>query len=480
MPSDSMSSDSPDLLVTRFAPSPTGYLHLGNARTALLSFLAARKAGGRFILRVEDTDEARSSEEFMVALYADLKWLGMDWDEGPDIGGPHAPYRQQERRALYDEWLSRLDAAGLTYPCFCTPTELSISRKRQLAAGQPPRYAGTCRNLTTEERAERLARGLPAALRFRVPEKQVVSFVDVVHGEQRFNTDDIGDFIIRRTDGSTAFFFSNAVDDALMGVTLVLRGDDHMTNTPRQILILQALSLRIPQYAHVALLLGMDGAPLSKRHGDTSLRDLREHGYLPGALRNHLVRLGHSCVSDGWLDEAGVIADFDLNRLGRAAAKFDEAQLRHWQKETVAHLSAEEFLNWIAAELPPSLDPQQQAQFVTVARANIELPSDAKIWAKVIFGKLDEFEPAALAAIREAGEGFFTEALQVIGHPGSDFKQAVKALGQATGKKGPALFMPLRAALTGFTHGPELAPMLAMLPFAEVQARLEHARRLAA
>jgi len=474
-----MASDSPDPLVTRFAPSPTGYLHLGNARTALLSYLAARKAGGRFILRVEDTDEARSTEEFMHGLFADLKWLGLEWDEGPDIGGPHASYRQQERGAIYDQWLSRLDAAGLTYPCFCTPAELNISRKRQLAAGQPPRYAGTCRNLTTEERAERAVRGLSAALRFRVPEGQVVSFVDVVHGEQRFNSDDIGDFIIRRTDGSTAFFFSNAVDDALMGVTLVLRGDDHMTNTPRQILILQALSLRIPQYAHVALLLGMDGAPLSKRHGDTSLRDLRERGYLPGALCNHLVRLGHSCVSDGWLDHAGMIADFDLNRLGRAAAKFDEAQLRHWQKETVAHLSTDEFRMWIAAELPDGLDLQQQTQFVTVARANIELPSDARTWANVVFGKLEEFEPTALAAIREAGEGFFTEALKVIGHPGSEFKQAVKTLGQAAGKKGPALFMPLRAALTGFTHGPELAPMLAMLPFAEVQARLEHARRLA-
>jgi glutamyl-tRNA synthetase len=473
-----MSSDAPDLLVTRFAPSPTGYLHLGNARTALLNFLAARKAGGRFILRVEDTDEARSNDAFMVALFADLKWLGMDWDEGPDIGGPHKIYRQQQRRAIYEEWLARLDAAGLTYPCFCTPAELNISRKRQLASGQPPRYAGTCRNLTQEERADRLVRGLPAALRFRVPEGQIVSFVDVVHGEQRFNSSDIGDFIIRRTDGSTAFFFSNAVDDALMGVTLVLRGDDHMTNTPRQILILQALNLRIPQYAHVALLLGMDGAPLSKRHGDTSLRDLRERGYLPGALRNHLVRLGHSCVTDGWLDDAALIADFDLNRLGRAAAKFDDAQLRHWQKEAVAHLSADEFVKWIAHELPVGLDAQQQLQFVNVVRANIELPSDARHWAKVVFGKLDEFEPAALAAIREAGEGFFTEALQVIGHPGTEFKQAVKALGQAAGKKGPALFMPLRAALTGFTHGPELAPMLALLPFAEVQARLEHARRL--
>lgn len=479
MSSDSMSSDTLDKLVTRFAPSPSGYLHLGNARTALLNFLAARKAGGRFILRVEDTDEARSNDEFMIALFADLKWLGIDWDEGPDIGGPHAIYRQQQRRGIYEEWLTRLDAAGLTYPCFCTPAELNISRKRQLAAGQPPRYAGTCRNLTTEERADRLVRGLPAALRFRVPEGQVVSFVDVVHGEQRFNSDDIGDFIIRRTDGSTAFFFSNAVDDALMDVTLVLRGDDHMTNTPRQILILQALNLRIPQYAHVALLLGMDGAPLSKRHGDTSLRDLRERGYLPGALRNHLVRLGHSCVTDGWLDDAALIAEFDLNRLGRAAAKFDDAQLRHWQKEAVAHLSTDEFVKWIAHELPPGLNPEQLAQFVTVVRANIELPSDARAWAKVIFGKLDEFEPAALAAIREAGEGFFTEALKVIGHPGSEFKQAVKALGQAAGKKGPGLFMPLRAALTGFTHGPELAPMLALLPFAEVQARLEHARRLA-
>jgi glutamyl-tRNA synthetase len=174
-----------------------------------------------------------------------------------------------------------------------------------------------------------------------------------------------------------------------------------------------------------------------------------------------------------------MLADFDLRRLGRAAAKFDYAQLRHWQKETVAHLSAEEFLQWIAAELPAGIDPQRQAQFVTAVRGNVELPADARVWAKVIFGKLEEFEPPALAAIHEAGEAFFTAALDAIGQPGVEFKQAVKALGQATGKKGPALFMPLRAALTGFTHGPELAPMLAQLPAAEVQARLAHARGLA-
>lgn len=276
-------------LVTRFAPSPTGHLHLGNARTALLNYLAARGSGGSFILRVEDTDEARSSEKFMADLFEDLHWLGLSWDQRPDVGGPHAAYRQQQRRGIYESWLQKLEAAGLTYPCFCTPAEINIARKQQIASGKPPRYSGKCRALTEAQRTELLVSGKPAALRFRVPSGQTVAFNDLVHGEQRFASDDIGDFIIRRTDGSTNFFFSNAIDDSLMGVTVVLRGDDHLTNTPRQILILQALGLPVPRYAHVALLLGMDGAPLSKRHGDLSLRDLRKRGYLPSAVRNHLV-----------------------------------------------------------------------------------------------------------------------------------------------------------------------------------------------
>ena len=339
-------------LVTRFAPSPTGHLHVGNARTALLNYLAARGTGGRFILRVEDTDEARSSESFMHDLFADLRWLGLEWDEGPDVGGPHAIYQQQQRRAIYEEWLAKLDAAGLTYPCFCTPAELNVSRRQQLAAGKPPRYAGTCRALTEAQRCERLVRGQAAALRFKVPAGKVVTFLDLVHGEQLFSSDDIGDFIIRRADGGTAFFFSNAIDDALMGVTLVLRGDDHLTNTPRQLLVLEAVGLPKPQYAHVALLLGMDGAPLSKRHGDLSLRDLRRRGFLPGAVRNHLVRLGHSCVTDGWLEDEAMIAEFDLSRLGRSAATFDDTQLRHWQKEAIAHLSNEAFRAWTSEQLP--------------------------------------------------------------------------------------------------------------------------------
>lgn len=465
--------------VTRFAPSPTGLIHLGNARTALLNYLAARKSGGRFILRVEDTDEARSTEAHMHALFEDLHWLGLDWDEGPDVGGPHGIYRQQQRKAIYEEWLAKLDAAGLTYPCYCTPAELSISRKQQLAAGKPPRYAGTCRALTDAERAERAARG-PAAVRFRVPAGQTVTFTDLVHGEQKFNTDDIGDFIIRRTDGSSAFFFSNAVDDALMGITLVLRGDDHMTNTPRQILLLQALSLPIPQYAHVALLLGMDGAPLSKRHGAMSLQDLRERGFLPGAVRNHLVRLGHTCVTDGWLDREAMLKDFDLKRLGRAAAKFDEAQLLHWQKEAVAHLTTEEFRAWTATQLPQGVDASRLDAFIEAVRRNVAFPTDVAQWSKVVFGSDIEIAPEALASIREAGSGFFATAKDVFARGGGEFKQIAREIGQACGKKGPSLFMPLRAALTGVTHGPELAPLLSLIAAEEIQRRLERAAHLAA
>jgi len=454
-------------------------LHLGNARTALLSYLAARKTGGRFILRIEDTDEARSQENYTERLFEDLRWLGLEWDEGPDVGGPHPPYRQQQRRAIYEEWLQKLDAMGLTYPCFCTPTELNLARKRQLAAGKPPRYAGTCRDLTAEQRAERSLRGLPAALRFRVPTARSVAFHDLVHGEQKFNTDDIGDFIIRRTDGSTAFFFSNAVDDSLMGVTLVLRGDDHMTNTPRQLLILQALDLPIPQYAHVALLLGMDGSPLSKRHGAMSLQDLRERGFLPAAVSNHLARLGHTCASDGFLDPAALVNEFDITRLGKAAAKFDEAQLLHWQKEAVAHLSAADFRSWIGVKLPEQLSDEQITHFLAAIRHNVAFPPDAQQWADVIFGATPSMHEEARVAIQSAGADFFTRAIEVFDRGVAELKENTKELGRLTGRKGPALFMPLRAALTGATHGPELAPIVALLSADEIRRRLSHAQQMA-
>jgi glutamyl-tRNA synthetase len=384
---------SPIPLVTRFAPNPSGPLHLGSARTALLNFLAARRSGGRFILRVDEPDESRSADNSMNELFEDLRWLGLDWDEGPDVGGPHAVYRQQERRGIYERWLAQLDAAGFTYPCFCTPAQLNHARKRQLAQGKPPSYDGTCRDLCEEERAERLVRGHPASIRFRVPLEERVQFVDLVHGEQSFATDDIGDFIIRRADGSTAFFFSNAIDDALMDVSLVLRGDDHLANTPRQLLILKALGMPIPLYAHVALLLGVDGAPLSKRHGALSLRDLRRRGYLPQALRNYLVRLGHTCTTEGWLEDVQMRAEFDVQRLGHAAARFEEVQLRHWQREAVAHLGPVELRTWLADQLPADLSVAERDAFCASIRHDIEFPADVKRWVQRVSGPRTKRSP---------------------------------------------------------------------------------------
>ena len=280
--------------VTRFAPSPTGSLHLGNARTALFSYLWARKSAGRFILRIEDTDALRSELRFRDELMAEMHWLGLDWDEGPDIGGRSAPYSQAERGELYRTLFTQLEAAGMAYACYCTAQDLELSRKLQRMAGKPPRYAGTCRELTAAQRAEYQGRGSRPTLRFAVPRERTIEFTDAVHGPQRFASSDIGDFIVRRDDGSSAFFFCNAVDDSVMGVTQVLRGDDHLTNTPRQLMVLDALGLRRPGYGHVGLLVGADGAPLSKRHGSTSVHDFRERGFLPGAILNQLLRLGHT------------------------------------------------------------------------------------------------------------------------------------------------------------------------------------------
>src|SRR5579885_660792 len=297
---------------TRFAPSPTGEIHVGNARTALFSALLAARDGGTFILRIEDTDAARSLASHEEQMRADLGWLGVHWQEGPDVGGPKGPYRQSERGAIYAGHLEQLAQQGKVYPCFCTTLELEVSRKTQLAAGKPPRYAGTCAKLSTPEIEARLARGLKPALRFRVPEQGETVFIDLVRGRQVFAHHDIGDFIVRRADGSPAFFFSNAVDDAHMGVTHVLRGEDHLANTPRQLLLLAALGLQAPQYAHLSLIVGQGGAPLSKREGGGSLKELRAEGVLPEALLNYLARLGHTCSDNTFLDFAALAKGFSI------------------------------------------------------------------------------------------------------------------------------------------------------------------------
>jgi glutamyl-tRNA synthetase len=456
-------------LVTRFAPSPTGSLHLGNARTAFFSQLWARKSGGRFILRIEDTDVERSEARFRDALLLDLRWLGMDWDEGPEVGGPSPPYAQSERGPFYARQFARLEQGGHAYPCFCTPEELELSRKLQRMAGKPPRYAGTCRALTAAERAERAGRGRKPTLRFAVPSGVLIEFVDLVHGPQKFASSDLGDFIIRREDGTAAFLFCNAVDDSEMGVTHVLRGDDHLTNTPRQLLVLDALTMRRPDYGHVGLLMGADGTPLSKRHGSTSVQDFRDRGFLPEALLNHLFRLGHAGDVDRWLAPTDMPGHFRPEHLGRASARFEESQLLHWQKETLQRMSASEIRAWLGTNEP--------AEFVELIRHNVLLPEAAKPWSAVVYGELAPLSPEAERIIAAAGAAFFAAAAQALEESGNDWTLLTSLLKERTGRKGAELFMPLRVALTGLAHGPELAPLLKIMPHEIALRRLRlHAR----
>jgi glutamyl-tRNA synthetase len=459
-------------VVTRFAPSPTGDLHLGNARTGLFNLLLARRTGGRFLLRIEDTDSERSLEAHTQGLMADLRWLGIEWDEGPDREDEHRPYRQSQRAPLYAQDLAALERAGAVYPCFCTALELELSRRAQLAAGRAPRYGGACRELTEAERARRLAAGVPAALRFRVPPGERIAFVDLVHGPQSFLSDDIGDFVVRRADGTAAFFFSNAVDDARMGVTLVLRGEDHLANTPRQLLILAALGLAAPAYGHVALLVGADGAPLSKRHGAVSVRDYRERGYLPEAIINHLFRLGHSSPLRGLLPLTEMARAFDPAHLGRAPARFDEQQLRVWQKDAVHRLSVAAARTWLAGVLPPGLESQAAAAFTAAVLPNLLLPEDARPWVEIVFGGPPALEPAAAELVREAGPGYFSAAAAAAARDGNDLPAIAGAVRAATGRRGADLYMPLRVALTGIAHGPELAPLLKAMPPGKARERL--------
>ena len=471
---------SADPQITRFAPSPTGALHLGNARTALFSWLAARATGGRFILRVEDTDAGRSQDALLERQLDELRWLGLDWDEGPGVGGPHGPYRQSERAGIYAEALVQLESAGQTYPCFCSPEELQLSRKAQLSAGRPPRYARTCAGLSPEEVARRIAAGTQPAIRFRVPDHRVVEFHDRIHGPQRFQSDDIGDFVIRRNDGSVSFFLGNAIDDSAMGITLVLRGDDHLANTPRQLLLLEALGRPKPEYGHLPLVLAPSGSPLSKREGASSLTDLRAQGYLPAAIANYLLRLGHSCGHDGWLTMDQLASHFDLSRTSHSAARFDEAQLRHWQREAVMHATDAEIAQWLGSHLDSLPADIERGAFVGVVRGNVLLPADVDDLVAVVTSDAVPVSVEAVAQIQDAGTDFFARAAAALEPNAADFKGWTRAIADATGRKGAKLFMPLRSALTGATHGPELAPLVGLMGADRVRQRLGRARAIAA
>ncbi len=457
------------MIKTRFAPSPTGLMHLGNVRTALFNYCLSRREKGVFLLRIEDTDKTRDTEEWVAAIVEDLRFLGLHWDEGYGAGGETGPYRQSERGAVYAEYYRALEAEDHAYPCFCTPEELAMTRKAQLAAGQPPRYPGTCARLGAEPIEARRRAGHPASLRFRVPGGTVV-FDDLVRGPQSFAAPDIGDFVIRRSDGSPAFFFSNAVDDALMGVTHVLRGEDHLSNTPRQLMLLEALGLPAPRYGHIALVLGEDGTPLGKRQGSLSVRALRERGYLCLALDNALAWLGHSYEDPGDRDLEALAAGFSVDRLGRAPARFDAARLDHHQREALARSAPAELWRWMSAAVGERVPEALRSAFVEAIRANVLLPADALAWAEIFYGDRIAISGAAARVLAEAPPKFFEEAIEVWAER-SDLSGLANDLKRRSGVSGKSLYLPLRAALTGRSDGPDLAHILALMPRARVRER---------
>ena len=457
----------------RFAPSPTGQLHVGNARTALFNWLLARGSGGRFILRIEDTDLARSTKEAERTAFDDLRWLGLDWDEGPDAGGDHGPYRQSERLHIYRAHAVELMAGGKAYYCFCSEEDLEMERYHALRAGQPPKYGGRCRNLPREDARRRVENGEPAVVRFRVgDDEREIAFTDVVRGDVSFNSSVIGDFVILRTGGVPTYNFAVVIDDALMEISQVIRGEDHISNTPRQLLLYEAFGWRPPQFAHVSMVLGPDHSKLSKRHGATSVSEFREKGYLPEALANYLALIGWSPgENDELLPLAELARRFRIEDVGKSAGVFDPEKLawanRHYLKaappERLAGLAIPflqqagwvtdpdvaglEFLAYAIAAAVASVDHLDQVQTrlkflfdysASTALENPAVRSEAEASAQVI---------DALAEVLAAGVPLLDR---------ESFRAAAAEVRQRSGVKGKELFHPIRLALTGEAEGMEL------------------------
>jgi glutamyl-tRNA synthetase len=447
---------------TRFSPSPTGQMHLGNVRTALFSYLLTHHHHGEFLLRIEDTDQMRSKDEFTELLFEDLKWLGLNWNEGP--------YYQSKRQEIYHEYYTQLLSENHVYECFCTDEQLALSRKIQLSQSKPPRYAGTCQKLSPEEITAKKSQGLLPTLRFRVPLNKEINFNDLVKGFQRFNSSDIGDFIIRRSDGSAAFFFCNAIDDSVMGVTHALRGEDHLTNTPRQILILQTLGLPIPEYGHISLIIGNDGSKLSKRHGSKDLKTLRDEGFLPMALNNYMGRLGHSYEEIHLMDLATMAKHFSVKHIGTTPAQFDMTHLLHWQKHAVMELGDEDFWNWLGKTIHTLIPENKKSDFIGFTKPNILFPQEAKDWANILFGEISFPEN-----LKDISPEFIQSSISIIESEGSDYQNTTKQLQAKLNIKGKALFQPLRIILTGQDHGPELHNIFNLLGKEGLLKRLKHA-----
>src|SRR3984885_4861622 len=462
----------------RFAPSPTGMLHVGNARTALYNWLFARHSGGDFVLRIEDTDVERSEVRYETQLIEDLRWLGLDWAEGPQIGGPYAPYRQSERLEIYQQHTDRLLAEGKAYRCFCTAEELEQERQLALREHRTQTYSGKCRTLAASEAESRVAAGESFAVRLAVPDASL-RFHDIVRGDVEFLSDAVGDFILVRSSGVPVYNYVVTIDDALMHITHVIRGDDHISNPPRQVAIYQAFGWRLPQFAHLSTILGSDRERLSKRHGATSVASFREMGILPQALANYLALLG-------WGAEGGtretftreeLIAEFKLERVTPSPAVFDWDKLhwlnRHVIKQTpLPELRALSWPYFAALHRLPTLATAIVIDWfdrvLTLFLPAIDQLQQLPEKAAVVWHLADVKQEDEAILKSEAGERVVRAfTAKILAEPGAltpqRFKELMNEVKAETGVKGKDLFHPVRIILTGAHSGPEFDKLIPLL-----------------
>ncbi|MDR0842363.1 MAG: glutamate--tRNA ligase [Acidobacteriota bacterium] len=475
----------------RFAPSPTGFIHVGNVRTALFNWLFAGGRGGTFILRIEDTDAERSELRYEKQLMEDLRWLGLDWNEGIEFGGDYGPYRQTDRYGLYQEYARRLLDADKAYRCFCSAQELEAVRQEQTARKETPLYSGRCRHLSQAEIDENLRNGVPYTLRLRV-RPGTVGFADLVFGRVEIATSMVSDPVLLRSDGSPTYNFCCVIDDALMKITHVIRGDGHLPNTHRQILTYEALGFEPPEFAHLSTILGPDGQKLSKRHGATSIEEFRRQGYLPEALVNYLALLGWSPTVDGQeiMSSDEIKAQFDLGRVVKSPAVFDTAKLNWMNRTYIGKTPGEELVKtakpyFVEAGLVPAESgiPNADAAAATDAwlarvidlvKTHVDhldqLPGETGIVYGFADGQpetplvLDDAARASLESpeARAVAEAFAQLAYERETLDSESYRELLAEVKAATKQKGRNLYHPIRAALTGRDSGPDLEQLIAV------------------
>ncbi|KAK1424096.1 hypothetical protein QVD17_19408 [Tagetes erecta] len=465
----------------RFAPSPTGYLHVGGARTALFNYLYARSKGGKFILRIEDTDLERSTKESEEAVLRDLSWLGLAWDEGPGVGGDYGPYRQSERNDLYKQYADKLLQSGQVYRCFCSNEELErmkeIAKEKQL----PPVYTGKWATATDEEVQEELAKGTPCTYRFRVPKEGSLKINDLIRGEVSWNLDTLGDFVVMRSNGQPVYNFCVTVDDATMAITHVIRAEEHLPNTLRQALIYKALGFSMPSFAHVSLILAPDRSKLSKRHGATSVGQFREMGYLPQAIVNYLALLGWSDGTNAeFFTLEQMVEKFSIDRVNKSGAIFDSVKLRWMNGQHLKALPTDELLKSIGEQWSSAgILNESEGPFVEDAFKLLEGGIDVITDAEKLLSDLLSYPFLATLSSSEGreiledglptvAEGLLAaydsgELFGALEEGKSGWQKWVKAFGKSLKRKGKSLFMPLRVLLTGKLHGPDMGESIVLI-----------------